>query len=339
MTVPRWPSLLLSALCLSGCAAGPPGEAVGRRPANDVAQDRALASLPAAAGRVVTVRRIPYANGFGQEIVLDGPRAMSGENLIRVQALTTASTGLRGQGAEELRLGPPTDTEVAAEMDRALPGVAMRMAAAPERGEDGTVGYATGAVGRLSCVYAWQYLAPAHPLTLLEGASGTGALPVSVRVRLCREGSPAAVVATLRGLRVSHPDGAAEPAPRPPAFGGDALAAAVGSPPPAAAQNRTGIVPADAAPAEPAPAEAVRPARRRGHRLLAARPRPDARLRQLKARFGAWIRPQQEHSAELAGVAHVPMPGEVSADTAPQKMAPAPAPRASAVGLDMPMPR
>ena len=72
------------------------------------------ASPPVAAGRVVAVRRLPYANGFGQEIVPDGPRAMAGENRIAAKAVTTVQTGVRGLGVGQLRSGPPPDGDVAA---------------------------------------------------------------------------------------------------------------------------------------------------------------------------------------------------------------------------------
>ncbi|WP_237479579.1 cellulose biosynthesis protein BcsN [Lichenibacterium dinghuense] len=317
MSLPRLAPLLASALCLSACAAGSPGPAVGRYPAAG-REEAPLASLPAAAGRVVAVRRIPYSNGFGQEIVLDGPRAMSGENRITVEALTSARTGLAGQGAEELKLGPPTDVEIAAEMERALPGVAMHLAPAPERGEDGPIGYAAGAAGRLSCVYAWQYLAPARPLSLFEGAAGTGALPVSVRVRLCREGPAAALVEALRGLRAWRPDGSEPVALRSPA-GGDALTEAVGSLPPAPA-------------VEPAPAAApsVAAPRRRRHRLAAVSRRAVAHLSRTSRRR------VPDGSDGLAGVPPLPMPGDIPAAPRPA----APAPRAAAADLGgMPMPR
>lgn len=337
MTVPRFVPLAASALCLSACAGAPSGPSVGSYPAGGIGADgrarpAALASLPASAGRVVAVRRLPYANGFGQEIVLDGPRAMSGENLVTVRALTTATTGLRGQGAEELKLGRPTDTEIAAEMDRALPGVAMRLAPAPERGEAGAIGYATGTMGRLSCVYAWQYLEPARPLSLLEGAAGTGALPVSVRVRLCREQPAAALVEALRGLRVSRPDGPTEVAEvaevrAPPSR--DALAAAVGSPPPAAGWDRTD--------ADPASAETARPTHSRDHRSPSVRHR--AAARSPKVRLRASTRPEREPSALSTGVARVPMPGDVSTNAERQRVLPAPASsgRTTAVDLGTPM--
>lgn len=332
MSSTRVALLLLSALCLSACAMSPQGAAVGRYSAGGADRSPALASLPAAAGRVVAMRRIPYANGFGQEIVLDGPLAMSGENRITAEALTTAGMGLRESGVAELKLGPPTDTEIAAEMDRALPGVAMHLAPEPEQGEEGAIGYATGTTGRLSCVYAWQYIAPARPLSLLEGAAGTGALPVSVRVRLCREEPARALVEVLRGLRVSRPDGSSEPVAVRARPGGDALAAAVGSQLPAARRNGVEI----GSTTDADSAEGVRPTRRRIHRFVAIYPRAVARRPSVPRR--AAIRRVREPSAELTGVPWVPMP-DASTKAAPPRVSPASTGRAATVDLGMPMPR
>ncbi len=230
MSIVRFAPLLLSALCLSACAAAISGEAVGHYPAaaDKLGGEPPLASLPPAAGRVVVVRRTSYVNGVGQEIVLEGPHAMVGENRITVQALTTSRTDARGQTGEELKFATPSDTAVAAEIERQLPGMAMTIAGAPERDADGSIGYAMGSKGRLSCIYAWQYLAQERPLSFFEGISDTGVLPISVRVRLCREQPLAVLIDELRGLRVTRPSAAIQPVPSVQAANGDALDAAVG---------------------------------------------------------------------------------------------------------------
>ncbi len=330
MTAARFTPLLLSALCLSACAAGPSGQAVGRYPAAGGGAEGGppLASLPAA--RVVALRRIPYANGFGQEIVLDGPRAMAGENRITVEALTTPHTGLRGQGLEELKLGPPTDTDVVAEMERALPGVAMQLAAAPAPGQDGPVGYAFGTAGRLSCVYAWRYVAPPRPVSLFEGASDGGVLPMSVRVRLCREQPVAALVETLSGLRVLRPDGATAPAAARGLPGGDALDAAVGFLPVAA--RRDGAATESSAPASAK--RGARAGRRRHHRVAAWHG-----LRHRAAAAGRDRAAPQGDAPGFAGSPRVPMPGDVAATAAsPPRAGAQPAPRSASADA-MPMPR
>lgn len=334
MSVTRFAPLVLSALCLSACAAGPSGPAVGRYPAagGGGEAEPPLASLPAAAGRVVAVRRVPYGNGLGQEIVLDGPRAMAGENRITVEALTTAHTGLRGQGLEELKLGPPGDTDVEAEMERALPGVAMHLAPEPERGAEGPIGYAFGTAGRLSCLYAWQYLAAPRPVSLLEGMADTGVLPMSVRVRLCREQPVAALVGTLRGLRVTRPDGAIVPVAVRFPTGGDALDAAMGALPSAASRDAVASPPASAG-------DGTRPARSRRHRVAA---RPASLRRAARAsRHPASPRAPRGDAVDIAGSPRVPLPGDVAAVAAPPRRAVVQAtPRAASDDMDaMPMPR
>ncbi len=224
-------AILLSALSLSACADRAP-DAIGRVSGGDpmvAGGGGALASLPPAAGRVVAVRRTPYANGFMQDIVMEGPLAMAGENRITVQALTTAGGVGRYGAGDELLIGSPTDGEIAAEMETRIPGVAMRFSGAGERNRLGPFGYAVGETGRLTCVYAWQYVTPARPLSLFEGATGTGALPLALRVRLCRDMPAATLVGYLRDLNLvgTAPFAAAE-ADRP-ASASDALAAAVGT--------------------------------------------------------------------------------------------------------------
>lgn len=335
MSAPRFAPLLLSALCLSACASGPPGQPVSRYPGADAdtGGGAPLASLPAAAGRVVALRPTRYANGTGQEIVLDGPRAMRGENSITVKALTSARTGGEGQVGEDLKIGPPSDTDVASEMDRVLPGVPMRLAADPVRGVEGPIGYAIGRVGALSCVYAWQYLAPARPVSLIEGLADTGALPVSLRVRLCREQPTGALLDLLRGLRLSRPESSPAPLAARAAPGGDALTAAVGALPLAASRY------ADAA--DDAPAEAARPRRHGRQRLAAARPARHRRVAHV-VRVGhrVAVRRHREEVPEFAAGPRVPMPGDVTAAAVPsQAYAPAPARPAVADQLPMPMPR
>lgn len=327
-----WGLLAASALCLSACAVGPPDGAVGRAPAPDPAADGGtpLARLPASAGRVVAVRRVAYANGFRQEIVLGGPRAMAGENRITVQALTTTRTGGRGLAGEELKLGPPGDAEVAAEMERALPGVPMRIEATPERDADGPLGIATGAAGHLACVYAWQYLGPARPASLFEGFSDTGALPVTVRVRLCGERPVPALLADLRDLRTSRPaPGADVPGP---GLAGDALEAAVGN---------SGSVPGGAMPAGGEVPQAGRRALRRGphvgerHRGSAERRRPLAGATGLRSPVGA------EAGRALPSVPRLPMPSEVPGASPATQRAPEPVPARTAAQADdaLPLPR
>lgn len=232
MNAPRM-AILLSVLSLSACADHAP-DAIGRAPGGDpmvAGGGGALASMPPAAGRVVAVRRTPYANGFTQDIVMEGPLAMAGENRITVQALTTAGGVGRYGGGDELRIGPPTDQEIAAEMDARIPGVAMRLSGAGERNRLGLFGYAIGETGRLTCVYAWQYVTPARPLSLIEGAIGTGALPFGLRVRLCRDLPAATLVGYLRDLRLVGGEPVVSTEADRPASANDALAAAVGTEP------------------------------------------------------------------------------------------------------------
>ena len=93
MILDRLTLILVSSLCLAGCAASPSlapdyiGRYSGAEPVSDstVPAGAALASLPASAGSVLSVRETTFSNGLRQVIVLAGPAVMTGENKIVVE--------------------------------------------------------------------------------------------------------------------------------------------------------------------------------------------------------------------------------------------------------------
>ncbi len=221
----------------------------------------------------------------------------------------------------DLRLAPPSDVEIQTELAKLFPDVAMQISSDVERGPQGPFGYAAGKSGGLNCVYAWQYLSPRRPLTLLEGASGTGVYPASVRVRLCRAEPLANLLADMHRLTVTPPGsfGVTARLPRAPdPVREDALEAAVG-------------------PLERVPVETPTVERRAGRHVHLAR---------ISSRRQRLARPRRARGLDdTAGgrstVPPVPLPGDLATGAA----APAPVARsavATAPRLDqdsMPLPK
>ncbi len=237
----------LLASLLGSCAVSPvalaPGGYVGAYPLTgnpvgvpmsiDVDATRALASLPPAAGPVLSVRETRHANGLTQDIVLGSRQATPGENAIYLTELTPPDPAWRGNMEGDVKLGKITDAAIQADLDKRFPGVPMQISANYEGTPQGPLGYATGKSGGVTCLYAWQNITPPRPLTLVEGAMGLGDYPISVRVRLCKATSESNLVDLVRHLAVVRPGYGAVYAPAMSApVGGDALAAAGARPPP-----------------------------------------------------------------------------------------------------------
>ena len=310
MILGRLALILFSSLCLAGCAVSPfvVPDYIGRYPGYEPVSDSMnpagapLASLPASAGSVLSVRDMSFSNGLRQVIVLEGPAAMTGENTIVVEALTPPRVGV--PSGNDLRLAPPSDTEIQSELAKLFPSIAMQISGDVEHGPQGTFGYASGKSGGLNCLYAWEYLSPRRPITLLEGASGTGTYPASVRVRLCRAEPLANLLADMHRLIVTPPGGfggIARVAQAPDPGRGDALDAAVG--------------PLDRLPV----AETPTVERRAGRHVRSARSGPRQR------RFG---RPRRDRELDApvgrSSVPPVPLPGDLTTGAAsPAATAPA----------------
>ena len=313
MILDRLTLILVSSLCLAGCAASPSlaPDYIGRYPGVDMASDSTmptgapLASLPGSAGSVLSVRDTHFTNGLRQVIVLEGPRAMTGENKIVVEAQTPPMAGVAP--GNDLRLAPPSDGDIQSELSKLFPGVAMQVSGDVERGPQGPFGYAAGKTGALNCLYAWEYLAPRRPLSLLEGASGTGVYPASVRVRLCRAEPLANLLTDMHRLVVTPPG----------TFAVSARVAQTSDP------DREDALEAAVGPLERLPvAEAPAAERRSSHRVRLARTssrqhRPARRRRDLRL---------DAPTLGRSTVPPVPLPGDLApsaAGTAPAAAAPA----------------
>lgn len=222
------PLLAATALAavLAGCSSisDPATLAGGASATLGVAQpaDRALATLPAEAGAVVSVveRRGPD-EVVKQTVTLAGDAARVGDNRIEITA--------RERRGASSRIDAET---IEAEMAEALPGVAMSVSPRVVAGPNGPIGVATGSSGDVACLYAWS-TAEARPRV----ASSTRVLglqvsamtsnELSVRVRLCRKGVGEERLAALaEGLRLRTDLAATSPSTAAPIAGADALASA-----------------------------------------------------------------------------------------------------------------
>lgn len=215
------------AVALAGCSsvADPALLAGGSAPASlGVAQspDRALASLPAEAGAVVSVvERHGPDDVVKQTVTLAGDAARVGDNRIEI-------TARRRDGA----LGRVDAETIDAEMAEALPGVAMTVSPRVVTGPNGPIGVATGSTGDVACLYAWS-TAEARPRatssTRVLGleVSAVTSNELSVRVRLCRKGIGEERLAALaEGLRLRTDLAVTSSRAAMPVAGADALASA-----------------------------------------------------------------------------------------------------------------
>lgn len=268
------PRLLAAALAaaLAGCSsvADPAMLATGSTSASlgvALPADRALASLPAEAGAVVSVveRRGP-GGVVRQTVTLAGDAARAGDNRIEVTA--------RESDGASTRIDAET---IEAEMAEALPGVAMTVSPRVLAGPAGPIGVATGSTGDVACLYAWstaEARSRAAARTRVLGLDVSVAAPsdLSVRVRLCRKGVGEERLAALaEGLRLRTDLVAASPLAAAPHAGVDALASAGYAAPPPPAASR-------AEPSRPAGASAAsRPTPRRlAETRPAAEPKSEA---------------------------------------------------------------
>lgn len=280
MSRPRVPSALAPLVAavalaplLGGCLATSdtlPGLAVADAAAPSLARsigpERALVALPREAGAVVSVVERTTAEGLTQTVTLAADPGARTDDRIEITA--------RRHGGALPRLDEET---VTAEMDEALPGVALRVSPRVVVAGTGPLGIATGrGTDGTACLYAWSQgtIADRGGAPTLFTARETTAL--SLRLRLCRRGvSEEQLIALAEGLTLRRDllAASATDAP-PPRIGRDALESAGYAPAPrtsttttTAAPTRTGSIAAPqtrataAAPsARPSPAYPADPA-------------------------------------------------------------------------------
>ncbi len=192
----------------------------------------------------------------------------------------------------------------------------------------GPIGYASGSSGGVNCLYAWQFLAPEQPLSLIDGAVEAGAHPISLRLRLCRTQPLTTLLSVMRHLSVGRATRGAS-VPLAGLGGQDALAVAAGAST-ASLDEVLQAGPPDQRTAPPAP----RSARRAGARK-SIRPRAP-RLETIRQKS-----PPPAEAADAAAP-HIPLPGDIARIGVVSQGAAAVRPRpaeASAAADDLPLPK
>ncbi len=163
---------------------------------------QAMLLLPPEAGNVTRIRERHFRNGTRQEIILSG--GGNGENVLDV-SLRTSGGDVAPRG--DLQIGKPSQRGIATEAQGRLPGVSMHVVTRSMSNMFGPFGLAIGRRGNERCVLAWQWIED-----LRASANGTrspfasalsgGAMPASVRVRMCRTNATLDdMAAFMEGLR------------------------------------------------------------------------------------------------------------------------------------------
>lgn len=166
---------------LSACAQ--PTATIDRSSLSTEARAQDAFALPPPGGpAVVGAIERRFANAIQQDIILSTSSVTPGQNTLRIQLLgPVVSDG----GETTLSDLQPTESSVAREMRRALPGVAMVRSPLFAQNSYGPFGYATGKVGTNDlCLYAWQRITAMHSEATFR-TSGA----IQVRLRLCQTGA------------------------------------------------------------------------------------------------------------------------------------------------------
>ena len=142
------------------------------------APSQPVASLPAEAGAVGSVREHEYVNGFRQDILLKGNAVKGVPNSLTLLTRTTRQTTLD----EATPLFKPTEPAIRAELGRQFPHIAMQVVERSSTNNYGPYGLALGrGPGTIRCLYMWQWI-DENRLPAEAGVTG----PMSVRIRLCQ---------------------------------------------------------------------------------------------------------------------------------------------------------
>lgn len=171
-------------LVVGGCVTARGGPPVVATMAIEVPTVEALL-LPEPGGpRIIGVIETRFANALQQEVMLATDAATPGQNAFDVTFF----------GPVEGRTGPENlkddtflaDDALAAEMERALPGIGMSPSTYFVQNRYGPFGYALGrGQGRDLCLYAWQRIQGQDRVNVLTGDRGV----LSVRLRFCQSGA------------------------------------------------------------------------------------------------------------------------------------------------------
>lgn len=171
----------LDQLAVPVAANQPTGSTVSMMP-------RAFAVLPPEAGPPRSVAQREFSDGIAQEIFYD--RALPGLNESRIELRIRTAARLDG---EPLTLEKPTEPSIRSELESQFPRMTMQVVERPMKNAYGPYGLAVGRwANGARCIYAWQWI------DSIPGNSGEAAAnPVSIRIRLCRNGASLDQMAAL----------------------------------------------------------------------------------------------------------------------------------------------
>lgn len=149
-----------------------------------IAAENAALGLPALSSDVIEVRRSALPNGGRRETTVYKSRStLAGENMLRIEL--TKAGGMRPTA--------PSEAEIRAEMQAAMPGIRMVIDAAPQQNRYGLFGQASGLAGNTACVYAWQSV----DLRPADAGFPATASRLTVRLRYCDEAGQKATIERL----------------------------------------------------------------------------------------------------------------------------------------------
>lgn len=143
----------------------------------EVSSSYALAGLTSAVGAPRSVRQTVQGgeNTVRQVIVYGNTTKLAGENVIVIEG---------GKGEDGRYRRAPSRNQLVAEMNKAIPGVPMRISPVIGENAHGVYGYATGPYAGGACIYGWQ-AANTGNAGYSTGHLLGGAYPAQVRLRFC----------------------------------------------------------------------------------------------------------------------------------------------------------
>lgn len=159
----------------------------------------AVLALPADAGRAGRLTEKQFANGWRQNLALDGGKEAGDWNALSID-IQTATPGERQSNA--ISIDKPTPEGVRREILARIHGAPMRIVGRPMHNALGSFGLAVGAgPDGLRCALAWQWVENLRAVARGEGRSlfNSGEMPASIRMRLCRRGVSADQLAEWYG--------------------------------------------------------------------------------------------------------------------------------------------
>ncbi|WP_426231549.1 cellulose biosynthesis protein BcsN [Pararhizobium sp. DWP3-4] len=166
--------------------------------ATTVPEDTAFA-LPGPGGpAIVNIVERSFRNATQQDIFLFTTASTPGQNVMRVQLF--GPVGSKFEGTKSLGYSSVRASEIAKEMRRELPGIALRQSPIYLQNNYGPFSYAYGhGRGNDACLYAWQQIrSPEDARTAFQNG-GT----IQIRLRLCEENaSEEKLVSTMYGYTI-----------------------------------------------------------------------------------------------------------------------------------------